>query len=198
MYPSSTLNSPAPFQSSLFTKPIAAHRTPKLKITNIQTKRPSASETVSTTKYRLQLLASEFSSLTEPIDRVKRLLDYAAVLPALDESARVQENRVTGCTTQVWLDVVMDEKGKMRFRADSDSEISKGFCSCLIMVLDGSEPEEVLGVKTEDLTEMNVGVHGKAVSRVNTWHNVLIVMQKRTRFLVTEQKQGALAGCSFR
>lgn len=144
------------------------------------------------------MLASEFRSLTEPIDRVKRLLDYATVLPALDELARVPENRVAGCTTQVWLDVVMDEKGRMRFRADSDSEISKGFCSCLIMVLDGSEPEEVLGVKSEDLTEMNVGVHGKAVSRVNTWHNVLIVMQKRTRCLVTERKGGALAGFSSR
>ena len=82
---------------------------------------------VTSTKHRLQLLASEFRSLTEPIDRVKRLLDYAAVLPALEESARVPANKVTGCTTQVWLEVMMDDRGKMRFRADSDSEIQKGF-----------------------------------------------------------------------
>ncbi|GLU03160.1 hypothetical protein SLE2022_203760 [Rubroshorea leprosula] len=139
---------------------------------------------------KVRLLALEFESLTEPIDRVKRLLQYAAVLPPFDESARVPENKVTGCTTQVWLVARMDKNGKVRFRADSDSEITKGFCSCLIWMLDGADPEEVVGVKGEDLAEMNVGVHGKEQSRVNTWHNVLIGMQKRTRDLVAERADG--------
>ncbi|ESQ28502.1 hypothetical protein EUTSA_v10018964mg [Eutrema salsugineum] len=129
---------------------------------------------------KLRLLVTEFRSLTEPIDRVKRLLNYATVLAPLDDSARVPANRVTGCTTQVWLEIKKDELGRMRFKADSDSEISKGFCSCLIWILDGAKPEEVMGVRSEDLSEMNVGVHGKAQSRVNTWHNVLMSMQKRT------------------
>ncbi|XP_054807297.1 sufE-like protein 2, chloroplastic [Prosopis cineraria] len=130
---------------------------------------------------KLNQLVSEFRSLSEPIDRVKRLLHFAALLPPLDESARVPENRVKGCTTQVWLIAEMDECGRMRFRADSDSEISKGFCWCLIWILDGAEPEEVLTVAAEDLAEMNVGLHVKAQSRVNTWHNILFSMQKATR-----------------
>ncbi|CAH8346703.1 unnamed protein product [Eruca vesicaria subsp. sativa] len=137
-----------------------------------------------TTADKLHLLVSEFRSLTEPIDRVKRLLNYATALAPFDDSARVPENRVTGCTTQVWLEIKMDELGRMRFKADSDSEISKGFCSCLIWILDGAKPEEVMGVRGEDLSEMNVGVHGKVQSRVNTWHNVLMSMQKRTKALV--------------
>ncbi|CAN7039969.1 unnamed protein product [Brassica rapa subsp. trilocularis] len=139
---------------------------------------------------KLRLLVSEFRSLTEPIDRVKRLLNYAMDLAPLDDSARVPENRVPGCTTQVWLDIKMDELGRMRFRADSDSEISKGFCSCLIWILDGAKPEEVMNVRGEDLAEMNVGVHGKAQSRVNTWHNVLMSMQKRTMALVVDADVG--------
>uniref|UniRef100_A0A1J3CGW3 SufE-like protein 2, chloroplastic n=1 Tax=Noccaea caerulescens TaxID=107243 RepID=A0A1J3CGW3_NOCCA len=139
-----------------------------------------------TTSDKLRLLVSEFRSLTEPIDRVKRLLNYASTLAPLDESARVPANRVNGCTTQVWLEIKKDELGRMRFRADSDSEISKGFCSCLIWILDGAKPEEVMGVRSEDLAEMNVGVHGKAQSRVNTWHNVLMSMQKRTMALVDD------------
>ncbi|CAH8382753.1 unnamed protein product [Eruca vesicaria subsp. sativa] len=142
--------------------------------------------TTTSAEDKLCLLVSEFRSLTEPIDRVKRLLNYAMELAPLDDSARVPENRVPGCTTQVWLDVKMDELGRMRFRADSDSEISKGFCSCLIWILDGARPEEVLGVRGEDLVEMNVGVHGKAQSRVNTWQNVLMSMQKRTMALVVD------------
>uniref|UniRef100_A0A803L0W1 DUF295 domain-containing protein n=3 Tax=Chenopodium quinoa TaxID=63459 RepID=A0A803L0W1_CHEQI len=107
---------------------------------------------------RLSRLVTEFRSLPEPIDRVKRLLDYAAVLPRLGESTRSPENRVPGCAAQVWLEVVVDEVGRMRFGADSDSEITKGFCSCLIFLLDGAFPEDVLKVKAEDLADMNVGL----------------------------------------
>ncbi|KAJ7945456.1 SufE-like protein chloroplastic-like [Quillaja saponaria] len=137
---------------------------------------------------KLQRLVTEFKSLPEPIDRVKRLLHYAALLPPMDDTVRVPENRVMGCATQVWLDAEMDEFGRMRFKADSDSEISKGFCSCLIWMLDGAEPEEVMKVKTEDLENMNVGLHGKAQSRVNTWQNVLISMQRKTKALVVESE----------
>ncbi|KAF2307059.1 hypothetical protein GH714_024602 [Hevea brasiliensis] len=141
---------------------------------------------------RIQRLVSEFASLDEPIDRVKRLLDYAARLPPFNESARSLGNRVIGCTTQVWLEVRMDENGRMRFRADSDSEITKGFISCLIWSLDGAEPGEVVAVKSEDLAAMNVGLYGKAQSRVNTWHNVLISMQNRTKALAAKRKELAL------
>ncbi|XP_057948796.1 sufE-like protein 2, chloroplastic [Malania oleifera] len=138
---------------------------------------------------KIQSLASEFRSLPEPIDRVKRLLQYAAILPPLEESARVAANRVTGCTAQVWVEAHVDDLGRMRFGADSDSEITKGFCSCLVWALDGAAPEEVLAVTTEDLAEMNVGLGGGARvhSRVNTWHNVLVSMQKRTTALVAEK-----------
>ncbi|KAL5718052.1 quinolinate synthase [Ranunculus cassubicifolius] len=140
-----------------------------------------------TTDFKLQNIISEFKSLSEPVDRVKRLLHYATLLPKFDGSKRVAENRVMGCTAQVWLDVSMDEIGRMRFAADSDSEITKGFCSCLIRVLDGVLPEEVLKLKTEDLGMLNVGLPGRASSRANTWYNVLISMQKRTKGIVAER-----------
>ncbi|KMT07775.1 hypothetical protein BVRB_6g146980 [Beta vulgaris subsp. vulgaris] len=95
---------------------------------------------------RLARLVSEFRSLSEPIDRVKRLLDYAGTLPRLRDSTRKPENRVPGCAAQVWLEVEMDEVGRMRYGADSDSEITKGFCSCLIFLLDGAYPQDVLKV----------------------------------------------------
>ncbi|XP_038886328.1 sufE-like protein 2, chloroplastic [Benincasa hispida] len=135
---------------------------------------------------RLHRLVLEFESLLEPIDRVKRLLHYAAILDPSDESIRLPENRVRGCATQVWLDVKIDEFDRMRFKADSDSEIAKGYCSCLIWMLEGAEPWEVLKVRSDDLEAVNVGLHGKAASRVNTWQNVLMSMQMRTKTLVSK------------
>lgn len=79
----------------------------------------------------------------------------------------------------------MDSGRKMRFTADSDSEISKGFCWCLVWMLDGAEPEEVLTVEREDLVRMNLGLNNvKSRSRINTWHNVFFAMQKATQDLI--------------
>lgn len=123
------------------------------------------------------------------MDRVKRILNYASHCPSMEESLKIAENRVPGCTSQVWLYVTMDDDYRMRFLADSDSEITKGLCACLISVLDGATAEEVLELKTDDLGALSVaGFHGIAASRANTWHNVLLSMQKRTKALVAERE----------
>ncbi|KAI3694180.1 hypothetical protein L1987_77141 [Smallanthus sonchifolius] len=148
---------------------------------------PPYLSTTLTVPEKLDILVTEFKSLPEPIDRVKRLIHYAGLLPEFDESGRVESNRVTGCTAQVWLEVAMDVEGSMRFRVDSDSEITKGFCYCLIWLLDGASPGDVVEIRVDDLGEMNVGILPiRASSRVNTWHNVLLSMQRRTRDLIME------------
>ncbi|TKY55271.1 Quinolinate synthase [Spatholobus suberectus] len=140
---------------------------------------------------KLQYLAEEFRALREPVERVKRLLHYAALMAPMEDSGRVDANRVMGCTARVWADVRIDEEGKVRVAADSDSEITRGFCACLVWVLDGSEVEEVLKVTSDDLVGLNVGLPGaggSGRSRVNTWHNVLVNMQKRTKQLVAQRE----------
>ncbi|KAL6524540.1 hypothetical protein OROHE_016211 [Orobanche hederae] len=144
-------------------------------------------------KAKLQLLIQEFQSLTDPVDRVKKLLYYAELLPQFEDSLKTTASRVPGCTAQVWLHVELDDDNRVRFLADSDSEITKGFCSCLVRVLDGATPEEVLAVKTEDLGALSVvGLNerrsGYSSSRANTWHNVLMSIQKRTKALVAERE----------
>ncbi|KAJ1685766.1 hypothetical protein LUZ63_017156 [Rhynchospora breviuscula] len=149
-----------------------------------------ASDHVSTPQLRLRRLVDEFVSLEEPLDRVKLLLEYATSLPFFPASARVLSNRVMGCTAQVWLSVSTDGY-TMQFSADSDSEITRGYCACLIAVLDGASPEEVLKMHPEDFAELNVvGSSGKGgvQSRVNTWHNVLIAMQKRAKAAIAERE----------
>lgn len=43
-------------------------------------------------------------------------------------------------------------------------------------------------MKTDDLGDFNVGFNGGQRSRANTWHNVLVTMQKKTRALVAERE----------
>lgn len=147
----------------------------------------SSSQTTELVPHRLQRLVQEFQSCTEPVDRLKWVLRYARLIPPMPDSSRTEANRVMGCTARVWLDAELGQDGKMRFWADSDSDVSKGMCSCLIQVLDAATPEQVMELKTEDLAELNVGLLGGERSRVNTWHNVLVSMQKKTRRFVAER-----------
>ncbi|KAH9720491.1 Quinolinate synthase [Citrus sinensis] len=148
----------------------------------------AVTETTDLLPCKLHQLISEFQSLPEQLDRLNRLLHYSTLLPRLPDSSRVDSNRVMGCTARVWLEATLDQDNKMRFRADSDSEITRGFCYCLVSVFDGAAPEEVLRVKTEDLAALNVSLVGRERSRVNTWHNVFVSMQKRTKALVAERQ----------
>ena len=53
----------------------------------------------------------------------------------------------------------------MGSKFDSDSEISKGFCLCLIWIMDGAESKEVLMMETEDFVDMSVGLYKKTKAR---------------------------------
>ncbi|XP_073158828.1 quinolinate synthase, chloroplastic [Henckelia pumila] len=150
---------------------------------------------------KLRVLIEELQSLNEPVDRVKRLLHYAELLPSFEDSLKTTENRVPGCTARVWIHVELDSENRLRFLADSDSEITKGYCACLVWALDGATPQEILAVKTEDVAPLSVvGLNGKgrgySSSRANTWHNVLMSMQKRTKALVAK-REGRLQGQPF-
>lgn len=134
---------------------------------------------------RLRRLADEFRALPDA-DRARRLLAYAAALPRLPEADRVSANRVMGCVAQVWLAGGCDGAGRMRFAADSDSELSRGYCACLVSAFDGARPEEVLDVDPADLAPLRVAAGVR--SRTSTWHNVLVGMQKRARAAIVTRE----------
>ncbi|KAG8048469.1 hypothetical protein GUJ93_ZPchr0009g508 [Zizania palustris] len=142
-------------------------------------------------RLRLHRLAEEFRAVPEA-GRARRLLAYAAALPRLGDADRVAANRVMGCVAQVWLVGRCDGAGRMRFAADSDSELSRGYCACLISALDGAHPDEVLDVDPADLAPL--GVAAGTRSRASTWHNVLVGMQKRARAAIAVREGRSPAG----
>jgi hypothetical protein len=77
----------------------------------------------------------------------------------------------------------------MRFAADSDSDLSRGYCACLVAALDGAKPEDVLAVDPADpdLAPLGAGITA-ARSRASTWHNVLVGMQKRARTAIAARE----------
>lgn len=148
-------------------------------------------------RLRLRRLAEEFRALPSDADRARRLLSLASALPRLPAPDRAPGNRVMGCVARVWLAARCDGGGRMWFAADSDSELSRGYCACLVAALDGATPEDVLAVDPADPALAPLAAGMAAVrSRTSTWHNVLVGMQKRARAAIAA-REGRRPGEAF-
>ncbi|WVZ89943.1 hypothetical protein U9M48_036288, partial [Paspalum notatum var. saurae] len=143
-------------------------------------------------RLRLRRLADEFRALPSDAHRARRLLSLAAALPRLPEPDRAPGNRVMGCVARVWIVARCDPATtgeRMWFAADSDSELSRGYCAFLVAALDGSTPEEVLSVDPSDpnLAPLGAGMTASR-SRASMWHNVLVSMQKRAHAAIAARE----------
>jgi cysteine desulfuration protein SufE len=88
---------------------------------------------------------------------------------------------IEGCQSQVWLDASCED-GRMRYRADSDSLITKGMIALFVRVLDGQRPDAILTADMSFINQTGLKEH-LAPTRANA--NALTLM-------ATQMKQRAL------
>lgn len=89
-------------------------------------------------------LVEEFDLLGDWEGRIEYVIDLGKSLPPLPETDRTDANKVPGCAAQVWLASEAND-GRLWFRADSDSALSKGNVALLLKLYSGRTPEQILG-----------------------------------------------------
>ena len=104
--------------------------------------------------------------------------------PELPDSARVDENRVRGCQSTVWLkeEVVDGDGPRIVLVADSDAHIVKGLIAILLVIYSGQTPERILEVDAEAIfSRLGLDTHLSPTRR-----NGLFSMVKRIRSLAAQ------------
>lgn len=101
----------------------------------------------------LQELIETFELLDQWDERYRVLIDLGRNLPAFPEEARTEDNRVEGCTSNVWLihETTDDTPVRHRFRADSDAFIVKGLIAIVLMAYSGRTQEEIRNTDIRDI-----------------------------------------------
>lgn len=95
-----------------------------------------------------------FEFLDDWEDRYAFIIDLGKQLPAFPEDARVEENYVHGCQSQVWLIAHYDEaSGKLYLLIDSDAIIVRGLAALILVALNGKPPRELLTTDIDELFE---------------------------------------------
>ncbi|OHX68587.1 SufE family protein [Flammeovirga pacifica] len=74
------------------------------------------------------------------------IMELGQELSALDEKHMVDENLIKGCQSKVWLTTEFED-GQIIFKADSNTDITKGLISLLIRVLNGRSPQEIMNAE---------------------------------------------------
>lgn len=103
-------------------------------------------------------IVEEFSLFDSWDEKYEYIIDLGKKLEPLEDVYKLDENRVRGCQSTVYL--VADYKdGKVWFRADSDAVIVKGLISMLIRVLSGHTPDEIVEAKLDFINEIGMMSH---------------------------------------
>ncbi len=89
-----------------------------------------------------QRLTEEFSMLENPQDRLGLLVDKARGKPAWPAAERLDERRVHGCVSAVWLNGAMTD-GLCRFSADADSPMVRALVLFLVSFYSGATAADV-------------------------------------------------------
>ena len=103
-------------------------------------------------------VVEEFSLFDSWDDKYEYIIDLGKKLPPLEEQFKVNENKVKGCQSTVWLATDFRD-GKVYFKAESDAMIVKGLISMLIRVLSGHTPDEILNDQLDFIRDIGMTTH---------------------------------------
>src|SRR6476659_10599437 len=103
-------------------------------------------------------IVEEFSLFDNWDDKYEYIIDLGKKLAPLEEEYKIDENKVRGCQSTVWL-VADYRDGKVHYKAESDAVIVKGLISMLIRVLSGQSPEQIIQAKLNFIQEIGMTTH---------------------------------------
>lgn len=85
-------------------------------------------------------------------DRYRFVIDLGRELPPFPEAARIEDNRVRGCTSKVWLTSRLEGNPPvLMLEGDSDAHIVKGLVAILLSLYSGKTPAEILKIDAKAL-----------------------------------------------
>ena len=135
-------------------------------------------------------ITEEFSLFDTWDEKYEYIIDLGKKLPVLDNRFKLDQNKVRGCQSTVWV-VSEYRDGKVFFQADSDSVIVKGLISMLVRVLSAQSPQDIVAAKLEFIDQIGMTSH-LAQTRANGLR--AMVKQMKNDALAYQLKNNSTAG----
>jgi cysteine desulfuration protein SufE len=93
-------------------------------------------------------IRENFELLEDWDDRYRYVIELGRTLEPMPEAEHNAENKVQGCTSQVWLarkdDRDTDGEPVLRYRGDSDAHIVRGLVAIILTLFSGKKAKDIL------------------------------------------------------
>lgn len=113
----------------------------------------------------VQELRKSFNQQHSWEDKYKLMISMGKDLPEMSDELKVEENKVRGCQSQVWLFAEL-KNGQVFFQGDSDASIVKGIVAILLKIYSGLKPQEILALEPQFIEDLGLKQH-LSLSRAN-------------------------------
>ncbi len=132
-------------------------------------------------------IIEEFSYFDEWMEKYEHLIELGKELPLIDEQYKVEDNLIKGCQSRVWLHGELDDRGRVKFTADSDAIITKGIISMLVRILSDEKPRDIISADLHFIDDIGLHEHLSP-----TRSNGLLAMIKQMKYygLAIQAKKG--------
>lgn len=119
-------------------------------------------------------LKAQLQACRSKEDTFKTLVTLSKTLPRLSAEEKIEDNKVKGCESAVWL-IIEEKHGLRHFKADSDAKLMRGVLVAILSLVEGKTLADIqqMDLKVE-LAELNLSSYLTS-SRTN---GVLAILEK--------------------
>jgi cysteine desulfuration protein SufE len=102
---------------------------------------------------QLERIIQTFEFLQDWESRYQFLIELGGKLDALQEADKIEDNRVHGCMSKVWIVARPSEThpGAIELRGDSDASTVKGLVALIVALYSDKTPEQILAADADEL-----------------------------------------------
>lgn len=102
-------------------------------------------------------IKAEFEQITDWSARTKHLMALGNALPEMDSSLLIEDNRIVGCQSRVWiLESKTSTPNALHFAAYSDSSLMRGIIALVLRVYNDASCVETLQHDASILTRIGL------------------------------------------
>jgi cysteine desulfuration protein SufE len=125
---------------------------------------------------------SILSMFVDNTERYKFLIDLGRKATPFPEEFRLENFKVHGCMSQVWL-VPKYENGIVQYFSDSDAAIVKGTVALVSDIYSGNSPKEIIENDRNLMTELDLG-NILSMNRRNGAYNMLNKVKEQAKIFL--------------
>ena len=106
---------------------------------------------------KVEQFKKTLSLFTNPQEKYKYLIEQAKLNEDFPTELRIDEFKVNGCQSQVWL-VPEEREEKLHFSSDSDALIAKGLVTLIASIYSDESAQDIASSEIDLMEEFELGV----------------------------------------